>query len=149
MSIEDELFRMFQYVNVSGSGAKNIDVNKMLTVILRNMQTDALRKLRQRIDVMIASGEGDKSAWTTEEPRSGGTGGTSPGGRSFGGTNFEDLNPFTILGVDMNASKEEVDKAYREKAKTAHPDKGGSDEEMVKVNAAKEVIYLFKGWKKE
>ena len=30
----------------------------------------------------------------------------------------------------------------------AHPDKGGSHEEMAKVNAAKEAIFIFKGWKK-
>ena len=61
----------------------------------------------------------------------------------------EDLNPFDILGVSPEATKEDVDKAYRKKAKTQHPDKGGSHEEMIKVNAAYEAIYMFKGWKKQ
>ncbi len=58
-----------------------------------------------------------------------------------------ELDPFTILGVKTDATKEEVTQAYREKAKKAHPDKGGSQEEMAKVNTAFEAIKLFKGWK--
>ena len=57
------------------------------------------------------------------------------------------MDPFAILGVEMNSTREEVDKAYREKAKAAHPDVGGSNIEMAKINAAYEAIRLFKGWK--
>lgn len=56
------------------------------------------------------------------------------------------LDPFAILGVGPNASRAEVDKAYREKARRAHPDVGGSNEEMIKINAAYEAIRRFKGW---
>ena len=58
-----------------------------------------------------------------------------------------ELDPFAILGVKTDATKEEVTRAYREKANKAHPDKGGSQMEMAKVNAAYEAIKLFKGWK--
>jgi len=34
---------------------------------------------------------------------------------------------FDVLGVDKNASEEEVKKAYRERMRNAHPDAGGSD----------------------
>lgn len=57
------------------------------------------------------------------------------------------MDPFMVLGVGMDASEEEVTKAYKEKARAVHPDKGGSNEEMVKVNAAYEVIRRLKGWK--
>jgi len=60
---------------------------------------------------------------------------------------WSDLDPFSILGVDFNASEEEVRSAYRQKANEAHPDKGGSNEQMAKVNAAFEAIKRFRGWK--
>lgn len=58
-----------------------------------------------------------------------------------------DLNPYKILGVEPTATREQVDKAYREKAKVVHPDKGGTDSDMMKVNAAYETIKRFRGWK--
>ena len=42
------------------------------------------------------------------------------------------------LGVSPNASPDEIRAAHRAKSKTAHPDAGGSAEEMAKLNAAKE-----------
>ena len=62
-------------------------------------------------------------------------------------TGWDELDPFSILGVDIDASEEEVRAAYRRKANEAHPDKGGSNEQMAKVNAAFEAIRRFKGWK--
>jgi hypothetical protein len=59
----------------------------------------------------------------------------------------DDMNPFVILGVDVDATEEEVRAAYRRKSWTSHPDHGGSNEEMVKINAAMEVIKKYKGWK--
>lgn len=47
---------------------------------------------------------------------------------------------YEVLGVDKGAKPEEVKKAYRRKAERAHPDKGGSDEEMAEVNQAYEVL---------
>lgn len=42
------------------------------------------------------------------------------------------------LGVQEGASQAEIDKAFREQAKKLHPDKGGSDEAMSNLNAARE-----------
>lgn len=43
-----------------------------------------------------------------------------------------------VLGVSASATVSEVEAAYRAKARTAHPDVGGSAEEMSKINAARE-----------
>ena len=59
--------------------------------------------------------------------------------RSF--TGFQALPPpknswFDILEVHEKASAEEIRTAWREKAKLYHPDQGGSDEMMAKINQA-------------
>jgi hypothetical protein len=43
-----------------------------------------------------------------------------------------------VLGVSVDATKEEVQRAFRKKSKTAHPDLGGSTEEQQLVNSANE-----------
>jgi hypothetical protein len=43
-----------------------------------------------------------------------------------------------VLGVRADATVFEIDRAYRDLAKTAHPDQGGSDHEMARLNAARE-----------
>jgi len=45
-----------------------------------------------------------------------------------------------VLGVDENASADEIEAAYRERVKEAHPDNGGSSEELREVREAKEVL---------
>ncbi|MFB6225015.1 MAG: DnaJ domain-containing protein, partial [Candidatus Paceibacteria bacterium] len=48
---------------------------------------------------------------------------------------------YSILGVDKNASQEEIKKAYRKKAHKHHPDKSDGDEEMFKkVSEAYDVL---------
>lgn len=59
---------------------------------------------------------------------------------------MDGLNPFNILGVDTDATEDEVKHAFKKKAWEAHPDHGGSNEDMAKVNAAFEVIKKFRGW---
>ena len=42
-----------------------------------------------------------------------------------------------ILGVPINANKDDIKKAYKQKALSCHPDKtGGSDNEFVKISEA-------------
>ena len=51
-------------------------------------------------------------------------------------------DPHVILGVRPGASAEEIDAAYRQKAKAAHPDnkEGGSVEAMQELNEAKAAL---------
>ena len=49
-------------------------------------------------------------------------------------------DPLTLFKLASNASWDEVQKAYRKEAKTAHPDRGGSTELMKRLNAAYEVL---------
>lgn len=56
-------------------------------------------------------------------------------------------DPFQVLGIAVDATDDEIKKAYKERAKACHPDKGGSDEEMAKINIAYEIISRLKGWK--
>ena len=44
----------------------------------------------------------------------------------------------SILGVPANASREAIIAAHRLLAATAHPDRGGSQEEMARINAARD-----------
>jgi hypothetical protein len=43
-----------------------------------------------------------------------------------------------VLGVAQSATAAEIDTAYREKARAAHPDTGGSDAAMARLNAARD-----------
>jgi len=43
-----------------------------------------------------------------------------------------------ILGVGMQATAAEINEAYRKKARTAHPDTGGSEADMARLNAARD-----------
>ena len=43
-----------------------------------------------------------------------------------------------VLGVSANATAAEIDAAYRAKARDAHPDSGGSDAAMSRINAARD-----------
>lgn len=45
---------------------------------------------------------------------------------------------FSVLGVTSSATKEEIERAYRERAKKAHPDAGGSNEEMAALTKARD-----------
>jgi DnaJ-class molecular chaperone len=48
------------------------------------------------------------------------------------------MNPFFTLGIPNNATREQIDTAYREKVRTAHPDRGGSSEEFNRITKARE-----------
>lgn len=109
---------MFKYAKFGEAGSPVEMLQKMMTAL----EVDMLQRLRVQIDTRIRELQP-----MVREPS---------------------LDPFSILGVRTDATKEQVEKAFREKASKAHPDHGGSNEEMVKVNAAREAIFLFKGWRK-
>lgn len=48
--------------------------------------------------------------------------------------------PYDLLGVLPNASAEEIKKAYRSAAKSAHPDTGGSESAFAKLNNAYDIL---------
>lgn len=45
-----------------------------------------------------------------------------------------------ILGVSLSASEIEIQSAYRQAMKSAHPDVGGSDEQAARVQKARDVL---------
>lgn len=49
-------------------------------------------------------------------------------------------NPYDILGVDKNASQEDIKKAFKDKAKNTHPDRGGNEEEFKKIAEANMIL---------
>jgi hypothetical protein len=48
--------------------------------------------------------------------------------------------PFQVLGVGANASREEVERAYRLLASEHHPDRGGDEQRMARINAARDAM---------
>jgi len=56
-------------------------------------------------------------------------------------------NPFKDLGIDANASDDDIQKAYRKAARANHPDLGGDPEQMKKINQAYEEIKRRRGRK--
>ena len=105
---------------------KGQDVNKVLNTLIRNVQINMLKQFRRAIDDNIEVLKQEGILHMEYDPS---------------------LNPYKILGIDMNATKEDIDKAFRRKARVAHPDRGGSNEDMIRVNAAYEAIKQFRGWK--
>jgi len=124
MSIEEDMFNVFKYAGFSG-GAKPIDPTKVIRALLKSIEISMLSQMdaqiRLRLNALRESEDAQQEA----------------------------LDPFAILGVTPQSTREEVDKAYRTKARAAHPDMGGSDIEMAKVNAAYEAIRIFKHWKEK
>lgn len=61
-------------------------------------------------------------------------------------TSKADTLLFEVLGVSPSATESEVKAAYRNKAKTIHPDLGGSHKSMIELNIAYAAICRLKGW---
>jgi DnaJ-class molecular chaperone len=121
--MENDLFNMFKHMDFG-----SIRPSDLMAQLLQQYELSILTMMRQMIDQRMQQ-----------------IGGTQPGQKTAGIP--DDMNPFTILGVGMDATEAEVKAAYRKRAAEAHPDRGGSNEWMAKVNAAYEVIKKFHGWK--
>jgi len=127
VSIEDDLFDMLKDLNLGG-GTK-IPFNILLGNLVNTSQINVLREFQGKLAQL--QDETNKRIQELSKKSKGKAGA---------------LDPYTILGVRPDATQEQVEKAYRKKAATAHPDKGGSNEKMVLVNAAYEAIKRVKGW---
>lgn len=55
------------------------------------------------------------------------------------------IDPFVVLSVDRTATPQEIRRAWREKARTVHPDAGGSDSAMQELNGALRIALEFVG----
>lgn len=47
---------------------------------------------------------------------------------------------YEVLGVSEGATEEEIDRAYKNKARSRHPDGGGSEEAMKSLNEARDIL---------
>jgi curved DNA-binding protein CbpA len=54
-------------------------------------------------------------------------------------------DPYTVLHVSRNASPEVIEAAYHALAKLHHPDVGGSDAAMQRLNRARHMIVQHNG----
>lgn len=50
------------------------------------------------------------------------------------------MNLYEELGVDRDASMEEIKKAFRGRAHETHPDKGGSENDFKRINEARAIL---------
>ena len=50
------------------------------------------------------------------------------------------MDPFTVLGIERGVDREEIERAYRERLKEAHPKRGGSETKLKRVHDAYETI---------
>jgi curved DNA-binding protein len=53
---------------------------------------------------------------------------------------YKQFNCYKILGLAQNATPQEIYHAYKQASLRSHPDRGGSHDEMVKVNLAHEIL---------
>ncbi len=60
--------------------------------------------------------------------------------QSGGYSDLSTEESYKILGLDINASKEDVAKAHKRLIQRLHPDRGGSDYLAAKINAAKDKL---------
>ena len=64
---------------------------------------------------------------------------------SLGTKHVDSTQAFVILGLDNSASTQEVEERFRSLANDAHPDKGGSDQQMSELNEARATALKFLG----
>jgi hypothetical protein len=93
-----------------------------------------------------ARGQRAREAWERrqQEQRVGGASGGRRGGRrqerSRSSPSISRAEAYRRLGVDPEADESAVKRAYREKVKEVHPDRGGDEETFKKVTEAYETL---------
>lgn len=50
------------------------------------------------------------------------------------------MNPYDVLGVEKDADKDQIKKAYQRLSMQHHPDRGGDEEEFKKISAAYDLL---------
>jgi DnaJ-domain-containing protein 1 len=130
MGIEEDLFEAMKYATM-GSG-KSVPFDNMLKTLMSTVEINTLKRMQADLAKMQEQLGKRILELTRQIPTSKGT----------------TMDPYTILGVSPDASKEEVEAAYRSKAKKHHPDAthAKTDEQMMMINAAYAAIKQFKGW---
>lgn len=53
-----------------------------------------------------------------------------------------------LLGLQADCSREALARAYKRAISRAHPDKGGTHQQAMEVNTAREIIMTRNGWRK-
>lgn len=55
--------------------------------------------------------------------------------------------PYVVLGIQEGTPQEQARKAYKRAAHTYHPDLGGTEQAMKRINSLWEEVCQRKGWK--
>lgn len=67
-------------------------------------------------------------------------GGGMPGGRRGPKKEVDNSRFYELIGVEKNATQDEIKKAFRKKALKMHPDKGGDPDKFKDLTVAYEVL---------
>jgi hypothetical protein len=100
----------------------------------RSLVADVLTELRETLAPLLVEDARRRGLRLTLEEARAKLGLRAPGG---GAARWRPPG-FAALGLDATAGEEEIRRAFKERAMTAHPDQGGSDAEFVALKSAYE-----------
>ncbi len=114
---------------LDASLAKALAEATLRTAVLTRNQGDAVRERRK---AQASDDRRERAHWSAQDA----------GGRSGAP---RPSTPWEVLGVPLDASVELINIAWRSKARAAHPDAGGSHEQMSALNAARDTMLRTAG----
>lgn len=135
-SMED-LLRKTMGFSFGGMGGKTLPIN-----ILRQMQLQMLKTIKGNVDAQVKQLEALLGNAGMGTGASTGSGIPNQSGQQYS----DDMNPFIILGVDQSDNQDIIKTAWKKKSRECHPDRGGTNEQQMKVNAAYKTICLMYNW---